>query len=53
VYIRLAELVRGGVLGKLRHVEVRLPPGKVGFLTRRKTTIPPPISASSISTPME
>ncbi len=30
VYIRLAELVRGGVLGKLKHIEVRLPTGN-GF----------------------
>jgi predicted dehydrogenase len=29
VYIRLAELVRGGVLGKLKHIEVRLPAGNV------------------------
>ena len=27
VYIRLVELVRGGVIGKLRHIEVRLPIG--------------------------
>jgi len=27
VYIRLIELVRGGVVGKLRHIEVRLPMG--------------------------
>ncbi len=27
VYIRLIELVRGGVLGKLKHIEVRLPTG--------------------------
>jgi predicted dehydrogenase len=29
VYLRLAELVRGGVLGQLTHIEVRLPPGNV------------------------
>ncbi len=27
VYIRLVELVRGGVIGKLKHIEVRLPIG--------------------------
>ncbi len=27
VYIRLIELVRGGVVGKLKHIEVRLPTG--------------------------
>ena len=27
VYIRLVELVRGGVIGKLKHIEVRLPMG--------------------------
>ena len=27
VYIRLIELVRGGVIGKLKHIEVRLPVG--------------------------
>ena len=26
-YIRLIELVRGGVIGKLKHIEVRLPVG--------------------------
>jgi predicted dehydrogenase len=50
VYIRLAELVRGGVLGKLRHVEVRLPPGNVDSrligeardLFHARTPEPPP-----------
>jgi predicted dehydrogenase len=29
LYLRLAELVRGGVMGQLRHIEVRLPLGNV------------------------
>jgi predicted dehydrogenase len=29
VYIRLVDLVRGGVVGKLQHIEVRLPVGNV------------------------
>jgi predicted dehydrogenase len=33
-YIRLVELVRGGAIGKLRHIEVRVPIGNCGLRAR-------------------
>ncbi len=50
VYIRLIELVRGGVIGRLKHIEVRLPTGnnnsRVGREARaafeRRSPEPPP-----------
>jgi predicted dehydrogenase len=50
VYLRLVELVRGGVIGKLKHIEVRLPMGnnieRLGHDARElakltKPTVPP------------
>jgi predicted dehydrogenase len=50
VYIRLVELVRGGVIGKLKHIEVRLPIGNTnmrvggegrGMFDQRTPTKPP------------